>query len=93
MKKKPHVKFREVNGSINLTLGFRACRIRQKKGKATWKLIDCEMMLPFKVQIGDMAIQPKLICKVVLHGRGESARLHLARQAAKAALSGEVQAP
>lgn len=91
--KRPIVKFRQNPDSINLSLAFLRCRPRQKKGKAVWKLIDCEMMLPFKVQIGDMQIQPKLICKVVLTAGGDRARLHLARQAAKAAVSGEVYEP
>lgn len=52
------------------------------------------MMLPFKVQVGDMEIQPKLICKVVATARNDKSRLYLARQKAmKAIQEGAVNGP
>lgn len=92
-KRRPQVNARIVNGRIHINLDFRGCFPSQVPGKAVWVICDCDMKAPFKVQIGDMEIQPKIICKVIATANNDRGRLHLARQAAKAALSGEIQAP
>jgi hypothetical protein len=93
MVKKPKINHQVKNGSITLNLNFRSCRPSQIKGRAVWKLVDCHMRLPFKVQVGDMELQPRMVVKIWMKPKQLEAQLHLARQAAEAALSEPVYPP
>jgi hypothetical protein len=83
--RKPQINHRVKNGSLSINLDFRSCRPVQIRGKAIWNLVDCTMRLPFKVSVGDMELQPRMVVKIWLKGTGVSALRHLARQAANLA--------
>jgi len=91
--KRPKITARSNGHSINLTLTFSKCRPTQIPGQALWKLVDCDCRANFKVQIGEMEICPRIICKVILSAKGPKGDLHLARQAANKAVYGEALPP